>query len=332
MENSSSKEKTQPTVGLVRRSLYEEQKKKKQKTVANAMEKEVVPLSVDVPPSDVDNPESDAEEVDNDLKPSGDAEQEEVIPVDSEDESENEPVHIPAEPVGNNIDDLAILASWIVTKPGNDKNCKKVHEMIYLMLQVIAVDIVYATEKVKTYDLCLRLANEMDLVVCNVHTATSKIYYRDFLRHLPRGELPVEVVKLHDDIRTTKFTEAQINKIPAKDRKCRKEEEHVAYLCGSKFYDNAMKARQEISSKFATKWRQLNSGETRNGLLYAIRRSLYEAEKEDRIKKACVNAITYKQKKTKLPLTEEEKDDICKAVNTKLGQEVMGDWYPKKSG
>lgn len=142
----------------------------------------------------------------------------------------------------------------------------------------------------------------------------------------------MEVVKLHDDIRTTKFTEAQINKIPAKDRKCRKEEEHVAYLCGSKFYDNAMKARQEISSKFATKWRQLNSGETRNGLLYAIRRSLYEAEKEDRIKKACVNAITYKQKKTKLPLTEEERDDICKGVKTKLGQEVMGDWYPKKSG
>lgn len=179
MENSSSKEKTQPTVGLVRRSLYEEQKKKKQKTVANAMEKEVVPLSVDVPHSDVDNTESDVEEVDNDLKPSGDAEQEEVIPVNSEDESENEPVHIPAEPVGNNIDDLAILASWIVTKPGNDKNCKKVHEMIYLMLQVIALDIVYATEKVKTYDVCLRLANELDLVVCNVHTATSKIYFTE---------------------------------------------------------------------------------------------------------------------------------------------------------
>lgn len=328
MHNCSSKDKRQPTVELIKQSVFEEQKKKKQKTAISVMENEPVPLSVDAPLSDVD---ADSDDEENDLKPSGDIEGEEVTPVHSEDEGEHEMQYLPAEPEGNNIDDLDVLVGWITHKnKTNDKNCKKVYEMIYVMLQIIALDIVYATDKVKTYDVCIRLANELELVMSNIHTATSKNYYQGFIKKLPREELPVEVVKLHMAARSPKLTDTVLAKIPAKERNTRKPEEHVAYLCGSKAYDNAMKVRQEINSNFATKWRPLNSGETRNGLLYAIRQSLFRQYQEKRTGRSCVNKVNYKKKNAEKPLTAEEKEAIIQDTKKKLSEVPMGDWYPKE--
>ncbi len=266
--------------------------------------------------------------------------------------------YIESEPKANEFDDLEKL---VKKAEGNKKTKEYEHlvNMIYLMLEIIAVDNVFQTQRNKSFELYVRLAGEMNEVVERVDQATSKYYNEKFLsllpdvprqQNLPPRKLPVDVIAKHNQYADRKptetFTKRCVNKRQSKPRTA---EEIKAAQYGKKIWDDAHSGKNKINQFFVTQWRELKSGETPFGLLYAIRRDYWLKHLEAEALKKAGDSVKYQAKKQKKSnsnkkatgTVEEEDDEEVEVIDKadllkkmkeekfqQLDKEFSDDWYP----
>jgi hypothetical protein len=292
-------------------------------------------------PTQVDEPGVDDDEDDEVMTFDMDELQTEFEEQDEDDDSSVEEIvkhkHLEVDGDGNGFDDIGHLIKQLNGKDIKEKN--NVVTMITNMLYVIATDAVYKTSTTKEFDKNVRLANEMDNLVANIHSMTSLFYYERFIARLDGKDLPKAVIKKHRTLIKEKpgktFMGKYKNKIGTKT-----DEEFILSAYGYKIYTLAVKTKRVINSRMIPYWRDLESGNTEGGLLLAIRKTVHPFFMKEKAITSATNKTAAakrstksgKGKKLKLDIEETTSSAALSVKTEKLEEEVTckfeSEWFP----